>query len=144
LPNNGNMGMYTLGDVTGPQTYTVQVRRLDDILNELGIISVDFIKMDIEGSELAALKGAVDLLQRCRPPILIELNESALRACGATSHEVKTLLRSFDYKGWIIRRNTLIPITEITQHSCDECLFLYDGDEQSVETASPKAAKLPV
>jgi hypothetical protein len=80
--------------------------------------------MDIEGSELRALNGAVNLLNRCRPPILIELNESALGACGATSREVKDLLFSLGYKGWIVERERLSTITLGTQHICDECFFL--------------------
>jgi FkbM family methyltransferase len=35
----------------------VEADTLDRILEELGIASVDFIKMDIEGSEIEALKG---------------------------------------------------------------------------------------
>lgn len=34
--------------------------------------SLGFLKMDIEGSELAALKGAAQTLKRCRPIVLYE------------------------------------------------------------------------
>ena len=36
---------------------SVEADTLDSILQELGIASVDFVKMDIEGSEIEALKG---------------------------------------------------------------------------------------
>jgi len=124
LPSNGNMGMFTLGNVDGNESCTVPVKRIDDIMDELGIASVDFIKMDIEGSELRALNGAASLLKRHHPPILIELNEIALNACGATSGDVKALLFSFGYKGWIVRRDGLTPLTIEMGHECDECLFL--------------------
>jgi len=40
----------------------VEAQALDEILEELGIESVDFVKMDIEGSEIEALRGMKKLL----------------------------------------------------------------------------------
>ncbi|MBQ6773244.1 MAG: FkbM family methyltransferase [Synergistaceae bacterium] len=37
--------------------YTVQVRRLADILEERGITHVDFVSLDVEGAELGVLNG---------------------------------------------------------------------------------------
>jgi FkbM family methyltransferase len=42
---------------------SVEADTLDDILQELDITSVDFIKMDIEGSEIEALKGMRKVLE---------------------------------------------------------------------------------
>jgi FkbM family methyltransferase len=50
------------------QLYNVDIKRLDDILSE----KVDFIKMDIEGAELAALRGARNIIERWKPSILFE------------------------------------------------------------------------
>jgi FkbM family methyltransferase len=41
----------------------VQVDTLDNILHELGIKKVDFIKMDVEGAEVEALKGMNQVLE---------------------------------------------------------------------------------
>ena len=125
LPEGANHGMFTLGSVTGSVTRRVNVKRIDDILKEQEVLSVDFIKMDIEGSELVALKGATETLKRFRPTILIELNEAALRSCGTSSSEVKSLLYSMDYKGSVVGTSGLTPIpSEQTFHECDECLFI--------------------
>lgn len=48
-------------------TKTVCVERLDDILDE----KPDFIKMDIEGSEVAALRGSAEIIQRYKPTMAI-------------------------------------------------------------------------
>ena len=50
----------------------VPVRPLDDILAGLGIDHVDYIKMDIEGAEREALKGAKNTLRRDKPVIMID------------------------------------------------------------------------
>jgi FkbM family methyltransferase len=46
---------------------SVQLTTIDKIVAELGLPRVDFIKMDIEGSERNALAGAGETLKRFRP-----------------------------------------------------------------------------
>jgi FkbM family methyltransferase len=125
LPSGGNMGMFTLGSVVGNQSYAVSVRTIDDILSEQDVRSIDFIKMDIEGSEFCALTGAEKTIKKYRPPILIELNEVALQSCGSSADQVKSLLVSFGYRGFLIAKNSLSPIDPSQRHVVDECLFLH-------------------
>jgi FkbM family methyltransferase len=48
-----------------PQSGTaVSIKTLDDIIEGAGLASIDFMKMDIEGGELLALKGAQRSLER--------------------------------------------------------------------------------
>lgn len=49
-------------------TYEVEVHRLDDVLSG----RVDFIKLDIEGGELSALRGAVQTFAKWKPSLLFE------------------------------------------------------------------------
>lgn len=46
---------------------------IDDFVKEEGIKRVDFIKMDIEGSELKALQGAEETIRTFRPKLAISL-----------------------------------------------------------------------
>lgn len=125
LPSDGNMGMFTLGAVKGTESYKVPVRTIDAILAEQNVTAVDFIKMDIEGSEFRALSGAKHTLGRYHPPILIELNETALLGCGSSTREVKELLTSFGYQGFLIKGKRLLPILLDQKHDVDECMFIF-------------------
>jgi FkbM family methyltransferase len=58
------------GAQKGSVSYEVNVCRLDDML--LGRTRIDLIKLDIEGGELAALRGATELIQKWQPAILFE------------------------------------------------------------------------
>jgi len=51
--------------------YTVNTRTLDDILGDK---TVTLIKVDVEGHELATIRGGRLLLERCRPALLIEVS----------------------------------------------------------------------
>ena len=52
----------------GEADEVVEVVRIDDVIEG----PVDFIKLDIEGYELPALRGALGLLERCRPLVCME------------------------------------------------------------------------
>ncbi len=59
-----------------------------DLEVERGAKPPEFIKMDVEGHELTALRGAVNTLRRFRPPLVLEVTAehekvgSLLRECG--------------------------------------------------------------
>lgn len=56
-----------------PSPVRVGVTSIDDYVREACLARLDFIKMDIEGSELAALEGARASLQRFRPKLAISI-----------------------------------------------------------------------
>lgn len=60
---------FRLDDAEG----ALRILRLDMYFAALGGGRVDFIKMDIEGHELAALRGGAGLIRRCRPKLAISL-----------------------------------------------------------------------
>lgn len=75
----------------------VTVSRLDDLASEMGDRHVRLIKIDVEGHELAVLKGAEQLLERCRPTILFEFNPEALQAARHSGAELLSWLEERGY-----------------------------------------------
>lgn len=50
---------------------SVQTLSIDDLVIDRKLSKVDFIKMDIEGAELSALKGAAETIRRYKPKLAI-------------------------------------------------------------------------
>jgi FkbM family methyltransferase len=98
------------------RTVRVAVRRLDDVLAELGVSKVDFIKLDVEGAELSVLYGAMKLLQReSRPTILAEVQDTRTQPWGYAAREIVQFLVRMDYRWFAIAaKGALLPI------SCDQ------------------------
>ena len=67
-----NSGMSSLVKNRGGDEVVVDVTTIDDLAAELELPRVDFIKLDIEGAEREALKGAMGTLIKDRPRLLID------------------------------------------------------------------------
>jgi FkbM family methyltransferase len=72
--------------------------RLDDYCRQQGLDRIDFLKCDVEGSELAVLRGCGALLERPDAPIvLVEVNDETSQAFGLTRLDVWDYLASRGY-----------------------------------------------
>jgi FkbM family methyltransferase len=76
----------------------VPVKRLDDVLRELGISRVDVIKLDIEGAEWMALRGAINTITSCRPTLILEIGRETCRAAGYEPEAIVEWLTSLSYR----------------------------------------------
>jgi FkbM family methyltransferase len=83
------------GRYAGTREVTCQVVRLDDFLP--ASTQVSFIKMDIEGAELQALRGGEQVIDRCKPSVLIEINSGFLAGFGV---KLDDLLQFFSGRGY--------------------------------------------
>jgi FkbM family methyltransferase len=54
----------------------VKTIAIDDYASSIGLPHVDFIKMDIEGAELPALKGAIKTIHSHKPKLAIAIYHS--------------------------------------------------------------------
>jgi FkbM family methyltransferase len=100
----------------GMEVQPTPVVTLDGFCADRGVDHVDFIRMDIEGAELMALKGALTILDRDRPHILLEIHPPMLQArFGASGEAVLDLFRDRGYRMFALNgdrleeRTTLVP-----------------------------------
>lgn len=90
-------------DGSALMSYEVRTRRLDDY--SLG--DVGFVKIDVEGHEVAVLSGALATITGHRPRLLVEVEER--HRAGATA-EVFELLAGVGYHGWFVLDGALTPV----------------------------------
>lgn len=62
-----------------------------------GFDSLDFLKIDAEGFETFILEGAQEIVSRCRPVMLLEVNEGALVRAGSSRDKLLGFVNSLGY-----------------------------------------------
>jgi FkbM family methyltransferase len=93
---NGWGSLFNDHDLT--ERIQVSTLRLDDWARDAAIERLDFLKIDIEGGEYAALHGAQTLLRRFQPIVIAELNSVCLSRDQRTPDDVLHLLCEAGYR----------------------------------------------
>ncbi|MER6124728.1 FkbM family methyltransferase [Streptomyces sp. NPDC001795] len=76
-------------------------------LDGLGLHDVGFIKIDVDGNELAVLRGARGILRRDRPALFVEL-ESRIQPIAP----VVEFLADLGYAGWVLPSRSWLPLNQ--------------------------------
>lgn len=83
----------------------VETISLDEFLEVNPVDRVDFIKLDIEGSELKALLGARKTVEKFKPALMLGVNENALRASGTDHDKIQMALTDMKYRAYKLVEN---------------------------------------
>lgn len=79
---------------------------IDEICKNLN--RLDFIKIDIEGAELKALKGAEKVISNFKPKLSLEVDQNSFG-------EINSFLQRYGYKPFIFNHQKLIEVSGITK-----------------------------
>ena len=107
---HNTLGKFAHDDVVRASSERVRLETLDSVVIRHGISHVDFIKIDVEGSEAGVVEGARTVLKTMRPVILMELNDRALCAQGQSVDALIQMMRDeFSYSVFSFSPTTGIP-----------------------------------
>jgi len=117
LPN-GDDGQASLGQHSdgswqqggGIVRYVAEITSLDSYSTKVGLQRLDFVKIDIEGAGLLALRGARETLRRFRPWLCLEMSEEWMKAFAATPELLAEELTSCGYREAFLMQETLEPV----------------------------------
>lgn len=92
---------------------------LSRTIDSFNFKQINFIKMDIQGSEIMALAGAKRTIKKSRPTMFIEIEQIHLEALGYTTIQLIEKIRSFQYVIYRINANSFVdhlcvPIEKVT------------------------------
>src|SRR5688572_9449958 len=88
------LATFFLGDRKSKKSFKVPLVKLDEIADGREFTRIDFIKIDIEGGELNALRGAQNTIRRFKPAIMLEINEETYLAAGYRTQDILDILGS--------------------------------------------------
>jgi FkbM family methyltransferase len=96
---NQHLGLSSFSpiDADGGTVVTVDVRTLDEVAATEHAQHARLVKLDLEGAEVAALRGARNLLALGYADFIVENEPARLRQLGAQSQELFSLFEEFRY-----------------------------------------------
>jgi FkbM family methyltransferase len=102
VAKESHSGHNTLGSFMYPnaeqkESVEIDVVTLDQVASEQNLTRLDLLKLDVEGSEAAVLRGAREVLRRLRPIVVAEAQDASLHQMGSSTAELLELLRSYGY-----------------------------------------------
>jgi len=121
LGPNSNTGLGSLRALTDGQTIEVNRVRFDDWWQP--IAKVALVKIDVEGAELAVLRGMERCLARDRPDIVVEVTDAFLRALGDSAAGLFDFITSHGYRFFAIEEHGLREFTSTEQVTHYESQF---------------------
>ena len=86
-------------------SYDIEAVSIDDYV--AGSFKIDFIKMDIQGNEVKALRGIKKTLDACKPVILTEFWPSGLKQAGDSANDFLSLVQSYSYQIYQLNNGTI-------------------------------------
>jgi FkbM family methyltransferase len=102
--------MQAIGYDTNVTKTEVQVTTLDDILCDLDIEKVHFMKIDVEGNELKVFDGARATLERGAVKFIQFEFGNAAKAARVFLYDLVSLLESNHYKIYVVKPRGLMPL----------------------------------
>jgi FkbM family methyltransferase len=100
----------------------VRLRRMDSLLAEGAILPPNLMKIDVEGGELAVLRGARHTLCRYRPTLVIDLH--------GTNASVATLLEELKYRPMVLGSERCI-----VDSASDACVIAVPAEHEDLALA---------
>jgi len=79
-------------------TVKIECTTIDIIWHANNDPEVEFIKIDIEGADLLALKGGLECINKCRPVILMEWNQTNIRAFKLDNDDLMKFVDGIGYE----------------------------------------------
>jgi FkbM family methyltransferase len=115
----------------------VECTTIDTVWNSRNNPEVSFIKIDIEGADLIALRGAINCIYTCKPAILMEWNQISIHAFNLTNNHLWEFAHSINYSIYALPSSTfsfasLNKMNDVKQfhlfcHFTENFLLIYNG-----------------
>jgi FkbM family methyltransferase len=125
--NPMNIGANSMYREDGVLVNNVKSITLDTFVKFNDIKKIDIIKVDIEGNELNALKGGMNVILNFRPVILCEIVRTNSGISYATEL-FEFITKKLYYQGKVLLNDKLVDINNVVEHINISNIFFFPKD----------------
>lgn len=128
IEGSGGSSMANLRERENVEKIQVDVEMLDEFSVEHSIDKVDFVKCDVEGSELFVFKGGIKLLEKTKPVIFSEMLRKWSAKFGYTPNDIIKLFNGIEYECFAISNNKKIrPCPVVDEKTVETNYYFLDS-----------------
>lgn len=127
---SGNASAANLSGQENSQKMILQVKSMDDFIAERGN-KVDFIKCDVEGSELFVFQGGLKTIVENKPIIFTEMLRKWSAKFNYHPNEIINLLAGAGYRCFIAKGMKLVEVSEIDENTVETNFFFLHSVKHS-------------
>jgi FkbM family methyltransferase len=77
--------------------YEIKTIKLDDLIKNINLSKVDWIKIDVDGSEYEVILGSMNTLKRFKPKLIIEIHNQEI------GNKILKILKNLGYKVSLVK-----------------------------------------
>lgn len=93
----GNASAAIMHEEKENEKIVCKVEQLDEYVKEQGVERIDFIKLDVEGAEIFALKGGLKSIEKHKPILFVEMLRKWAAKYGYHPNEIIGMLEQVGY-----------------------------------------------
>ncbi len=99
----------------GKRSVSSETFSVDRIRRTRGLDRIDFMKIDVEGYESSVLEGAEETLEKCRPKMLMEIEQRHLTRYGTEPEKITGWLHDLGYRAHVRHGGKWEPVERVTE-----------------------------
>jgi FkbM family methyltransferase len=104
-----NSGAGRIVDSKHADAFDIEVDRVDDIIPTIGHADISFIKLIVEGFEPQVFEGAVQTIEKYKPPIFFEVTPHWYSENGSSLADILSQLQGLGYSFYGELHNEMVP-----------------------------------
>lgn len=120
---SGASSLADLREVKTTQKVECNVRRMDDFVKDENINRIDFIKCDVEGSELFVYQGGIESIDRFKPIVFSEMLRKWSNKFGYHPNDIINLFTKIGYQCYVINDKKLKLFTKVDENTIETNYF---------------------
>lgn len=127
-------GASSMADLRGQGTTrveTIQMKKLDDVVNNEAVDRIDFIKCDVEGSELFVYEGGLEAIKKYRPVVFSEMLRKWSAKFGYHPNNIIELFKEIGYDCYAVNESGLHKIDVVTEETVETNYMFLDIEKHS-------------
>lgn len=131
IEGSGASSLVNLRDKEKINKILVTVKKLDDWIADNKLDSIDFIKCDVEGSELLVYQGGEDSIKKYHPIVFSEMLRKWSAKFGYHPNDIINFYRNIGYSCFVFREDRLIPFEQVTETTIETNYFFLHKEKHS-------------